>query len=161
MFNFKKENHRKAYEILSSIKSGDKSDFCINRILEVQDENQEIKNLIESTIESCLKDIQVSNQKATGTPSKNIEVVEDEIDIMDGAAVVRTLTSSTPVATHIEADQITDFGIAQTILTFDVYQMSAQIGRGIASAYSGAILWAPQTQNLVNGPARKISLGRP
>lgn len=62
-----------------------------------------------------------------------------EIDIMDGGAVVRTLTVSTPVATYSEADQITDFGSAQTTLIFNVYQMSGQYGRGIAGSYSGAI----------------------
>jgi hypothetical protein len=62
-----------------------------------------------------------------------------EIDIMNGAVVVRTLTSTTPNVTYLEADQITDFGGMQTSLTFNVYQMSAQYGRGIAGAYSGAI----------------------
>ena len=62
-----------------------------------------------------------------------------EIDIMDGAAVVRTLTVITPAASYSETDQITDFGSAQTTLTFNVYQMSGQYGRGIAGAYSGAI----------------------
>ncbi len=83
-FNLKKEHHRKAFEILHNIKKGDKSEFCINCILGVPDENQEIKDLIERTINYCLKDIQVSNQKVRSTPSETIDVVEDEIDIMDG-----------------------------------------------------------------------------
>ncbi len=62
-----------------------------------------------------------------------------EIDIMNGGSVVRMLTSATPAVTYTAADQITDFGSAQTSITFNVFQMSAQFGRGIAGAYSGAI----------------------
>jgi len=62
-----------------------------------------------------------------------------EIDIMNGATVVRTLTSTSPTVTYSAAAQIADFGGAQTSLTFNVYQMSGQYGRGIAGAYSGAI----------------------
>jgi len=62
-----------------------------------------------------------------------------EIDIMDGASVVRTATSSTTAVTYTEANQITDFGSAQSNLTFNVYQLSAQFGRGIAGTYSGAV----------------------
>jgi len=53
--------------------------------------------------------------------------------------VVRTLAASTPAATYSAADQTTDFGGPQASLTFNVYQISAQYGRGIAGAYSGAV----------------------
>ena len=62
-----------------------------------------------------------------------------EIDILDGATVVRTLTSSTPAITYSAADQTADFGGPQASLTFNVYQISGQYGRGIAGTYSGAI----------------------
>jgi hypothetical protein len=62
-----------------------------------------------------------------------------EIDIINGGAVVRTLTSNTPAITYSATDQTTDFGGPQTSLTFNVYQISAQYGRGIAGAYSGAV----------------------
>jgi len=54
-----------------------------------------------------------------------------EIDILDGATVKRTLTSSTPTATYSAADQVTDFGSAQAAVQVKVYQISARVGRGL------------------------------
>jgi hypothetical protein len=53
-----------------------------------------------------------------------------EIDIMDGADVVRTLTATTNAVTYTSAQQVTDFGGNQSTLTFRVYQLSATVGRG-------------------------------
>jgi len=53
-----------------------------------------------------------------------------EIDIMNGATVVRTLTSTTPAVQYTSANQVTDWGSNQTTLTLRVYQMSAIVGRG-------------------------------
>ena len=53
-----------------------------------------------------------------------------EIDIMNGAVVVRTLTAVTNAVTYTSADQVTDFGSNQTALTFRVYQLSTTVGRG-------------------------------
>lgn len=53
-----------------------------------------------------------------------------EVDIFNGSAVVRTLSVSTESATYTAAQQITDFGSVQATLTIEVFQMSAQIGRG-------------------------------
>jgi hypothetical protein len=54
-----------------------------------------------------------------------------EIDILDGATVKRTLSSTTPTATYTAADQVTDFGSAQSSIHVKVYQISARIGRGL------------------------------
>jgi len=79
-FNLNMEHHHEAYERLSKIKKGEKSEFCINCILGKEDENQEIKNLIESTIKTCLEKVQISN-----TPTEKVRRNdESEIDIMDG-----------------------------------------------------------------------------
>lgn len=56
-----------------------------------------------------------------------------EIDIMSGAAVVRTLTSATPSVLYAAADELADFGVAQTSLVVRVAQMSAIVGRGLAA----------------------------
>jgi len=56
-----------------------------------------------------------------------------EIDIMNGATVVRTLTAVTNAVTYTSADQTTDFGGNQSTLTFRVYQISATVGRGFVS----------------------------
>lgn len=56
-----------------------------------------------------------------------------EVDIMNGSAVVRTITSATPSVTYTQAQQVTDFGSAQTSLTVRVYQMSSVVGRGFVT----------------------------
>jgi hypothetical protein len=53
-----------------------------------------------------------------------------EVDILNGSAVVRTLTSTTPTVAYVAADQVTDFGAAQSAVTVSIYQLSAVIGRG-------------------------------
>ena len=54
-----------------------------------------------------------------------------EIDIMDGATVVRTLFASEPTAEYSAADQVADFGSPlPASVTINVYQISAYIGRG-------------------------------
>lgn len=53
-----------------------------------------------------------------------------EVDILNGANVVRTLSSGAPAATYTAAQQAADFGGAQPSLTVVVYQLSATVGRG-------------------------------
>lgn len=55
-----------------------------------------------------------------------------EIDIMNGASVVRTLTSTSETVTYTAADQVTDFGSTQSSVDVKIYQMSAVVGRGTA-----------------------------
>jgi len=54
-----------------------------------------------------------------------------EVDIMNGAAVVRVITGLTLETTiYLATDQVTDFGSNQDPLTIRVFQISAIIGRG-------------------------------
>jgi hypothetical protein len=53
-----------------------------------------------------------------------------EIDIMNGGAVVRTLTTLSPSVAYTVADQTTDFGGLQTTVTVRIYQLSSVVGRG-------------------------------
>lgn len=53
-----------------------------------------------------------------------------QIDIMDGATVVRTLTATSEAVEYSSADQTTDFGGNQTTIDIKIYQMSAIVGRG-------------------------------
>jgi hypothetical protein len=56
-----------------------------------------------------------------------------EVDILNGATVVRTLTGLTsPTAAYSAAQQITDIGSVQAEVTVNVYQVSAQVGKGFA-----------------------------
>jgi len=67
---------------------------------------------------------------------------EYELEILDGpgGSVVRTATGlSDPEFTYTAAMQSADFGMAQTELTFRVYQMSTQIGRGFAGEATAEI----------------------
>ena len=56
-----------------------------------------------------------------------------EVDIMDGADVVRTISASTQTASYSAAEQTLDFGSAQAAVTARVYQLSAIVGRGYAA----------------------------
>lgn len=56
------------------------------------------------------------------------------IEIKNGAAVVRTVETSTPNYTYTQADQVTDFGSARTSLDVVVYQLSNTSGRGRPAA---------------------------
>lgn len=56
-----------------------------------------------------------------------------EIDILDGVTVKRTLPSAEPSVLYANADEIADFGAAQSALSIRVFQMSATIGRGHAA----------------------------
>jgi hypothetical protein len=55
-----------------------------------------------------------------------------EVDVLDGAGVGRTLSSTSPSVTYGAADQITDFGALQGAVDVAVYQLSAAVGRGFA-----------------------------
>jgi hypothetical protein len=55
-----------------------------------------------------------------------------EIDILDGADVVRTLAATTPGILYTTAQQTTDFGAPQPSYAVRVYQLSATYGRGQA-----------------------------
>lgn len=55
-----------------------------------------------------------------------------EIDIWNGSGVLRTLEAATNSVVYSAADIATDFGSIPATLTFDVYQLSAQVGRGYA-----------------------------
>jgi hypothetical protein len=56
-----------------------------------------------------------------------------EVDIFSGGDVVRTLQVASPKALYAAADELADFGTAQTNLTVRVTQVSATVGRGFAT----------------------------
>ncbi len=60
----------------------------------------------------------------------NEESEKYDIEIMNGAVVVRTATVTTNSYTYLAADQVTDFGSAQSSYTIRVYQISGIYGRG-------------------------------
>lgn len=55
------------------------------------------------------------------------------VDVMSGAAVLRTIAASTQTASYTAAQQTTDFGSAQASVLLNVYQLSSVVGRGYVS----------------------------
>jgi len=56
-----------------------------------------------------------------------------EVEILNGANVVRTLPAATPSAVYTQADQVSDFGAALApgdTLRIRIVQLSATFGRG-------------------------------
>ena len=53
-----------------------------------------------------------------------------EVDILNGGSVVRTIEITSPTATYSAADQVVDFGSAQSSIDIKIYQLSAVVGRG-------------------------------
>ena len=53
-----------------------------------------------------------------------------EIDILDGATIVRTLSSAVPMAAYSNAEELADFGSAQLNHHLHIYQLSEALGRG-------------------------------
>lgn len=56
-----------------------------------------------------------------------------EIDIYNGANIVRTISINTPTVTYTDRQQVADFGEKQSTITIRTYQISAIVGRGYAS----------------------------
>nr|WP_155480870.1 glycoside hydrolase TIM-barrel-like domain-containing protein [Rhodoplanes serenus] len=57
-----------------------------------------------------------------------------EVDILNGAIVIRTLAATAPASTYTVAQQVADFGSAQPSVSVRVAQLSAAIGRGTPAA---------------------------
>jgi hypothetical protein len=57
-----------------------------------------------------------------------------ELDILSGLSVVRTLSAGVPFVLYASADEIADFGSAQSSFDVRVYQFSASVGRGLPAA---------------------------
>jgi hypothetical protein len=53
-----------------------------------------------------------------------------EVDIMNGADVVRTLSTGAPAGTYTASAQLADFGVAQASYSIRVFQVSPVFGRG-------------------------------
>jgi hypothetical protein len=57
-----------------------------------------------------------------------------DVEILNGAVIVRTFRTTTPQATYAAADQTTDFGSPPSSLSLKIYQISALVGRGNVAA---------------------------
>jgi hypothetical protein len=55
-----------------------------------------------------------------------------QVEIYDGASVVRTLTVTAPSAAYTASQQSADFGSPQASVSVKIYQLSTIVGRGFA-----------------------------
>jgi hypothetical protein len=62
-----------------------------------------------------------------------------EVDILAGAAVLRTLATAVPEALYPAAQELADFGAAQSSLSLRVVQLGAAVGRGFERAVTVAV----------------------
>jgi len=69
------------------------------------------------------------NWEAADVPLSE-ETERYEIDILDGASVVRTILSAAPSCSYAAAEQTADFGGPQGAISIAIHQMSAARGRG-------------------------------
>lgn len=53
-----------------------------------------------------------------------------EIDVMSGSTVKRTINATSSAWSYSAANQVLDFGSAQSSITFRIYQLSSVVGRG-------------------------------
>jgi hypothetical protein len=67
------------------------------------------------------------------------EIEAYALGILSGGSVVRSLACSTPGAVYASADELTDFGSAQTSLHVRVAQISATAGAGRAEEVTLAV----------------------
>jgi hypothetical protein len=89
------------------------------------------------------------------------EVAEQyEIEFRNAAdtATLRTLSSATPGVTYLVADQVTDFGVAQTSVRVRVYQLSALVGRGYPAAANLTTTLVPATPTITDFSPRSGSI---
>jgi hypothetical protein len=59
-----------------------------------------------------------------------------EVEILDGVTVKRTLSATSPTVAYSAAQQVTDFGAAQSSVSVRIYQLSAVVGRGYPAGAS-------------------------
>lgn len=72
---------------------------------------------------------------ASGTDIPLSEEVEDyEVVIRAGGAELRVISTNEPTAVYTADQQLTDFGMPVNPLAFEVYQISAAVGRGYPGA---------------------------
>ncbi|MBI3672549.1 MAG: glycoside hydrolase/phage tail family protein [Rhizobiales bacterium] len=64
----------------------------------------------------------------------NEETESYSVDILNGTTVVRTIAVAAPSASYTAAQQVTDFGSAQSAIAVKIYQLSATVGRGRAAS---------------------------
>lgn len=83
------------------------------------------------TVEFTRRSRLTSSWWTTGVTAPVGEFAEAyEIDVLDGANVVRTITAAAPLFSYSAADQAVDFGSPQGDILFRIYQLSDVVGRG-------------------------------
>jgi hypothetical protein len=53
-----------------------------------------------------------------------------EIDVLNAGTIARTISTATTAALYAQADELSDFGFAQSSIAVRIYQLSTVAGRG-------------------------------
>ncbi len=90
-----------------------------------------VRGVAGNLIVSWIRRTRIGGEWRDGVDVPLSEAVEMyEVEVLDSVDVVRTFSVTTPMVTYSDAEQITDFGSVQAIVTVRIYQMSEKIGRG-------------------------------
>lgn len=82
-FDLNKESHSRAWEKVNKVKNEDRSEYCIRCILGTENLDNEIKNVIQETIRSALKDIQFMPTTTATEIKEEFEVPNEITDFMN------------------------------------------------------------------------------
>jgi len=74
----------------------------------------------------------LAGRDGTESPPADENPLRWEMDVYDGASIVRTLSSSSEFFVYTAAQQSADFGSVPSSLTVKIYKLGATIGRGYA-----------------------------
>lgn len=82
-FDCNNETHVRAWDKLSKVKNGDKSEYCIRCILGAENLDDELKKIIQETIHSALKEIQVIPVQQAAEIKEEFEVPNEINNFID------------------------------------------------------------------------------
>lgn len=82
-----------------------------------------------------------------------------EIDILNGATIVRTLTSTSPSFVYGASEQLADFGALQSFITFRIHQISAVFGRGTGRTATISLSLVSSTPKITGFSPTQGSIG--
>lgn len=84
---------------------------------------------------------------------EGVEAYEVDVVLISGSVLKRTITATSATCTYTAAQQSSDGISASTPIRFDVYQMSAVVGRGYAGSLTttGSVTPLPQITTLTVG----------
>ena len=77
----------------------------------------------------------VTEAKLAARPAAPVDELAglDELELLAGSSVVRTLSATAASTLYAASDETLDFGSAQPSFAVRLYQLSAAVGRGLSA----------------------------